>query len=718
MKGLAPTYGVLGVFLLSLHPSSGHSDPSDTPVPAAAKTLRSRARKILPAQGQVRALVVFARFADETALPAPDGAEHLLDAARPGSFAHFYQTMSFGQLQVEGEVLTKRYASNRPASAYLAKAAGEDGNYGEFAREIVRQVDADIDLSRFDNDGPDGIPDSGDDDGYADYLFICLQSTPARFVRDGATGIAGLGFAEDYDSADTAATGEPVRVSGARRACGALLEEGTFSQTVGSMAHEFGHGLGLPDLYDRAYDSPAEDGAGIGRWGLMGWGAGGWNGGDGPNPLCAWSREQLGWIGRGNDRLVELQQDEQGLQLTSLDQGGYVYKVPLGATVLESGFFDEEYLLLESRSRTGSYYDRNLPAEGLLVWHIRPYAHTTGDMLHNSREESKVVDLVCADGRDDLDFWAHDDTYCQIHGGNQGDATDPFDGIRFTSLDLSTNPSTRFGVDDPGAAFTGAAIRRIRPEGRGLRADVALPRWAGTIRGEVHWAGQVLVDGDLTVAPEGRLVVHDNTRVRFAGQDRLEKGQDPRRCEFRVEGVLRAEIEPLYYLDPDKSDWRLILPSAGIEFAAQEPGQTWYLLADPAKAASFQAQIAVRDAVYGTATPADVAALEADHPTAVLAAPAGRPEGVALLPNYPNPFNAETAIRFALDQETQVRLVIYNALGQTVRTLVDGARPAGVQTVVWDGRDEGGQEAGSGAYFGRLEVEGHPALVRPMSSVR
>ena len=73
------------------------------------------------------------------------------------------------------------------------------------------------------------------------------------------------------------------------------------SQTVGTMAHEYGHILGLPDLFDVSYLSlgdaagPEEDSAGIGNWGLMGWGASGWNGDDGPTALSAWSRVRLGW---------------------------------------------------------------------------------------------------------------------------------------------------------------------------------------------------------------------------------------------------------------------------------------------------------------------------------------------------------------------------------------------------------------------------------------
>ena len=78
-----------------------------------------------------------------------------------------------------------------------------------------------------------------------------------------------------------------------------------------------------------------------------------------------------------------------------------------------------------------------------------------------------------------------------------------------------------------------------------------------------------------------------------------------------------------------------------------------------------------------------------------------------LLGNYPNPFNPETAIRYRLAEPGPVRLVIYNVLGQTVRTLVDGFQGRGVQQVVWDGRDEGGRDVASGNYIYRLELDGH-----------
>jgi hypothetical protein len=75
-----------------------------------------------------------------------------------------------------------------------------------------------------------------------------------------------------------------------------------------------------------------------------------------------------------------------------------------------------------------------------------------------------------------------------------------------------------------------------------------------------------------------------------------------------------------------------------------------------------------------------------------------------LLPNTPNPFNPETAFRFAVPQATQVKLEVYDLAGRHVRTLVDGLVQAGWQTARWDGRSDGGARVASGVYFCRLEA--------------
>jgi hypothetical protein len=81
-----------------------------------------------------------------------------------------------------------------------------------------------------------------------------------------------------------------------------------------------------------------------------------------------------------------------------------------------------------------------------------------------------------------------------------------------------------------------------------------------------------------------------------------------------------------------------------------------------------------------------------------------RPQEPMILQNYPNPFNPTTQIKFALPQESIVRLTVFNILGQEVATLVDGPQPAGYFTVQWDGRNRFGNSAASGVYFFRLKA--------------
>jgi hypothetical protein len=73
--------------------------------------------------------------------------------------------------------------------------------------------------------------------------------------------------------------------------------------------------------------------------------------------------------------------------------------------------------------------------------------------------------------------------------------------------------------------------------------------------------------------------------------------------------------------------------------------------------------------------------------------------------NYPNPFNPTTKIEFVLSKSGQVKIEIFNILGEKIKTLVDQYLKAGHQTVEWDGKDELGEEVASGVYFYRLQTK-------------
>lgn len=81
----------------------------------------------------------------------------------------------------------------------------------------------------------------------------------------------------------------------------------------------------------------------------------------------------------------------------------------------------------------------------------------------------------------------------------------------------------------------------------------------------------------------------------------------------------------------------------------------------------------------------------------------------AAVRNYPNPFNPSTTIVFEVPVAGRVQLAVYDARGSLVRTLVDGALPAGPRREQWDGRDQRGRAVASGVYFVRLEAGGETA---------
>ncbi|MCA9324577.1 T9SS type A sorting domain-containing protein, partial [Candidatus Saccharibacteria bacterium] len=81
------------------------------------------------------------------------------------------------------------------------------------------------------------------------------------------------------------------------------------------------------------------------------------------------------------------------------------------------------------------------------------------------------------------------------------------------------------------------------------------------------------------------------------------------------------------------------------------------------------------------------------------------PTSYALGQNYPNPFNPSTTIRYELPEDGFLTMRIYNLLGQEVKTLVRGVQTAGVQTVVWDGRNANGQIVATGIYLYRIETK-------------
>jgi immune inhibitor A len=230
------------------------------------------------------------------------------------------------------------------------------------------------------------------------------------------------------------------RVAELDQACVIAEEEVAPFGTFGVLCHEFGHLLGLPELY--APGGAAQEGIGI--WGLMGQGT--WLGrGDRPPHPCAWSKLRLGWVD-----VVTVERSTPGILLPAVESEPRVVKIPAVPGRAQ------EYYLLENRARTGA--DRELPAGGLLVWHVDE--SVTGFRTAQSRVEHKLLHLVEADGRNDLDRG-------HAAGGNRGEASDVWVGPPAWRRQVAP------GLMILGALLTAAAVfRAVRP--RALRAVAVL----------------------------------------------------------------------------------------------------------------------------------------------------------------------------------------------------------------------------------------------------
>ena len=534
--GIIPTL-YLGAFLLVLGLAAGAEG-------LICGQGAARVGAATSAVGRVYALALFARFADEAGSETNlDFTRFLFDRGRPGSLSHFYWEMSAGQFELDGQAPPVWFVAPGPAADYQPGPGhvGTLGPFDDFVVDVLQVADGQLDLGRFDNDGADGLPNSGDDDGYVDFIFLNMLSVPHDFIRGASSGIARLGLSSDFATDDQAAGGGRIQIRRDRHSggVGGVLQIGpTWEQAVGNMAHEFGHVLGLPDLFDLDLQGVGEEkeSGGIGYWGLMGHGNRGWNDRGGVTPFCVWSLEQLGWIGPGNERLVLIEEDAQGVVFEDVRTGGQVYRLPAGGL--------GQYFLVVYRTWGGSHYERHLPGSGLAVWRIDMERWGPG----NRSEERKLVDLVSADGtyldagyplglepgdtgRDNLDFWARDAEYRQRHGGNLGDATDLFDGEVFRQFSVATNP----------AAVPGVRVGAIRRQGTGMVADLAVHNgeWAGVVRQATTWRDTIDVVGDLIVEEEARLRVLPGAVVRL-GLDQAHKGSDPERVELVVRGVLEA----------------------------------------------------------------------------------------------------------------------------------------------------------------------------------
>jgi M6 family metalloprotease-like protein len=357
-------------------------------------------------RAQLRALVLLVEFSD---LPAEKMThddryyERLLfgEGGIEKSQRDYYLENSYGKLDVVGDV----YGWYKLPNTYLYYAGGSYGlcsacyprNARGLVEDAVRLANSDVDFSLYDNDGPDGIPSSGDDDGYVDALFI-VHSGPGYEE----TGIP------DYIISHEWMLAVPFYVDGVRVYVYSMEAE---DSKLGAFCHEFAHILGLPDLYDRNYDS-----YGLDLWSLMGSGL--WlDGGNSPSHLDAWSKARLGFV---EPEVVE--DNKPGVTLPPVETSPVVYKL------WKNGIAGKEYFLLENRENIG--FDSPLPGSGLLIYHVDETVHNNDNQLRY------MVALDQADGNFDLERRQ----FAKQFGA---DAGDPFPGWSHnTSFTAFTTPNS------------------------------------------------------------------------------------------------------------------------------------------------------------------------------------------------------------------------------------------------------------------------------------
>ena len=80
------------------------------------------------------------------------------------------------------------------------------------------------------------------------------------------------------------------------------------------------------------------------------------------------------------------------------------------------------------------------------------------------------------------------------------------------------------------------------------------------------------------------------------------------------------------------------------------------------------------------------------------------PISTELFQNYPNPFNPQTRIDYQLHEKAQVKIDVYNLIGQKIKTLENKEQPAGHYSVMWDGCDELGNKVVSGIYLYQIHA--------------
>jgi len=378
--------------------------PSDFPLGTPFARIRRAAAERAPLRGTVRVIVVLVDFDDKQMTEDADHFRELFfsQGTLPnGSVRDFYKEVTKGLIDIEGEVVGP-YRLPHKVAEY---SHGENGtgtaepNAQTMALDAATAADPDVDFGPYDNDG----------NGYVD-AFIVIHAGRGGEVT---------GDPDDIWSHKWVLPHGEYQADAAKIYAYLTVPE---DSRIGVCCHELGHLLfGWPDLYDVDYSSN-----GLGDWCLMAGGS--WNGDDGDTPAhpSAWCKAQQGWVTVDNQKAAET------VTFNDVKDDAHVRRL------WKDGGANDEYFLVENRQRTG--YDRGLPSDGLLVYHVDDSVDTNADESHYK------VGLIQADGQRELE-----------KGTSEGDDGDPYPGSKGNSeLSGATVPNTHsYSGLDTSVAITG-----------------------------------------------------------------------------------------------------------------------------------------------------------------------------------------------------------------------------------------------------------------------
>lgn len=355
----------------------------------------------------------------------PDLQQELFDGPWPtGTLSDYYMEVSYGKFTFDGQVYD---VGNLPSNDTVYQGGGNGiGGGGQLVHAYLDQTltmaDAGIDFADYDNDGPDGIPNSGDDDGIVDLVALVHPEIGGecgnaniwshRWTYASANAVAN-GTATSFQTNDVGANGTNIRINDytvmpALSCSNNLIEIGVF-------CHEFGHALGLPDLYGTGGSSNA----GCGHFCLMA--SGNWNSPERPAHLSAWCRAEMGWI---QPQLVI--GEYSGLNIPAIGNEPFALKVQHDPD-------SSEYLLIENRQPVG--FDQHLHGCGLAIWHVDPAIGSGNNFGWCNGAPNTAHSMIALEQADGL---------CEMEFGNRGDDDDLYSATGpATDFDPTTMPSSR-----------------------------------------------------------------------------------------------------------------------------------------------------------------------------------------------------------------------------------------------------------------------------------